>query len=308
MLHELARRFPGAERLAVGPRSLLDLLAMDGLFERAEAWPPGAGDSDSEARRRMREFAPDLALVLPPSFSSAWLAWRSGARERVGFAHEARTVLLTRAVRRPARGEQHLSDEYCALLEPEPGSAPVTPELRLTAESLRSADQIVQALGAGGTRIALIGPGALYGPAKRWPGERFADLARRLTARGLTVLVCGAPAEAEACAAVARAAGVESLATRTDLLTQAGLCARAALAVCNDSGLAHLAAAVGTPTVALFGSTSSAWSAPLGSRVRIVQHAPVCSPCFRRTCRIGYRCLTAIEVGEVDRACRELTT
>lgn len=306
MLHELARRFPGAERLAVGRKPLLDLLAMDGAFERAEAWPPSPGVSRSAARGRMRAFEPHLALVLPPSFSSAWLAWRTGARERVGFAHEARSVLLTRAVRRPARGEQHLADEYCALLAPEPASIPPTPELRLTAESVRRADEIVEALGAGGTRIALLGPGALYGPAKRWPGERFADLARRLRAHGLTVLVCGAPAEAEACAAVARAAGVESLATRTDLLTQAGLCARAALAVCNDSGLAHLSAAVGTPTVALFGSTSSAWSAPRGPRVRVVQHAPVCSPCFRRTCRIGYRCLTAIEVGEVERACREL--
>jgi heptosyltransferase-2 len=306
LLHELARRFPGAERLAVGPRPLLDLLAVDGAFERAEAWPPPSGVSRSEALRRMRAFAPDLAVVLPPSFSSAWLAWRSGARERIGFAHEARSVLLTRAVRRPARGEQHLADEYCALLEPELGNAPAAPELRLTVESMRRADEILAALGAGGTRIAVLGPGALYGPAKRWPGERFADLARRLRAQGLTVLVCGAPAEAEACAAVALTAGVESLAGRTDLQTQAGLCARAALAVCNDSGLAHLAAAVGTPTVALFGSTSSAWSAPRGARVRIVQHAPVCSPCFRRTCRIGYRCLIAIEVGEVERACREL--
>ena len=80
----------------------------------------------------------------------------------------------------------------------------------------------------------------------------------------------------------------------------------AAVAVCNDSGLAHLAAAVGAPTVAIFGSTSSAWTAPLGPRVRIVQRAPVCSPCFQRTCRVGTRCLTAIAVADVERACREV--
>src|SRR5206468_3505619 len=79
-----------------------------------------------------------------------------------------------------------------------------------------------------------------------------------------------------------------ALAGATSLPVQAALCAIASLAVCNDSGLAHLAAAVGTPTVVIFGSTSSAWSAPLGARVRVVQRAPVCSPCFQRHCRIGY--------------------
>jgi heptosyltransferase-2 len=152
----------------------------------------------------------------------------------------------------------------------------------------------------------LLGPGAIYGPAKRWDAARYAELARRLVARGCAVLVCGAPSEVETCEHIARAAGVRSVAGTTDLLTQAGLCARAAVVVCNDSGLAHLAAAVGAPTVALFGSTSSAWTAPLGPRVRIVQHAPVCSPCFQRTCRIGYPCLTAITVDEVERACQAM--
>jgi heptosyltransferase-2 len=76
--------------------------------------------------------------------------------------------------------------------------------------------------------------------------------------------------------------------------------------VCNDSGLAHLAGAVGTPTVTLYGSTSSAWTAALGPRVRVLQHPPVCSPCFRRDCRIGYTCLTRIAVDEVEDACREV--
>jgi heptosyltransferase-2 len=73
--------------------------------------------------------------------------------------------------------------------------------------------------------------------------------------------------------------------------------------VSNDSGLAHLAAATGAPTVVLFGSTSSAWTAPLGPQVRVVQHAPVCAPCFQRTCRIGTVCFAAIAVDEVAAAC-----
>jgi lipopolysaccharide heptosyltransferase II len=120
--------------------------------------------------------------------------------------------------------------------------------------------------------------------------------------------VCGAASDRAVCSEVAAGAGegVVALAGETGIELQAALCAAASVAVCNDSGLAHLAAAVGAPTVAIFGSTSSAWTAPLGARVRVVQRAPVCSPCFQRTCAIGYRCLDAISVADVERACREV--
>ncbi len=93
--------------------------------------------------------------------------------------------------------------------------------------------------------------------------------------------------------------GARVLAGETTLPEQAALAQRAQLAVCNDSGLAHLSAAAGAPTVTVFGSTSSAWTAPLGARARVVQRPPVCSPCFQRTCRIGYRCLDAVAVDDV---------
>jgi heptosyltransferase-2 len=122
------------------------------------------------------------------------------------------------------------------------------------------------------------------------------------------VVACGAANEAATCEAVARAIGgaAVSLAGRTDLLAQAGVCAAARVAVCNDSGLAHLSAALGTPTVVVFGSTSSAWTAPLGARVRVVQDAPVCAPCFQRACAIGTVCLTAVTARAVERACHEV--
>ncbi|HTM57797.1 MAG TPA: glycosyltransferase family 9 protein, partial [Candidatus Udaeobacter sp.] len=112
-------------------------------------------------------------------------------------------------------------------------------------------------------------------------------------------------AERAACDEVASSIGdgTRSLAGRTPLATLAALAAEAALAVSNDSGFAHLAAAVGAPTVVIFGSTSSAWTAPLGPRVRVIQRAPVCSPCFQRRCHIGYRCLEAIEVARVEAEC-----
>jgi heptosyltransferase-2 len=130
---------------------------------------------------------------------------------------------------------------------------------------------------------------------------------RALADHGFQTVVCGVASEGAECEAVAAAVGggAVSLAGATDLAAQAALCARASVALCNDSGLAHLCAAVGTPTVTIFGSTSSAWTAPLGPRVRVVQHAPVCAPCFQRTCRIGYRCLEAVGVERVVRTCLE---
>ena len=317
LLHALRRLHLGAAIDAVGDPAHLELLAPEGVIDRAHAWPRDAAARDGLARE-LRAAPADAAFVLPPSFSSAWFAWRTGARERIGYAHELRGPLLTRALRRPERGASHLSLEYLALAGALAGAPAATRlpgsaaagALPLLAPPPGAAAQAEAALArhAVETRpLAVLGPAARYGPAKRWAPSRFAAVGRALAERGFRVLVCGAPAERSECEAVAAAAGgdVVSLAGATGLPALAALCARAAVALCNDSGLAHLAAAVGAPTVVVFGSTSSAWTAPLGPRVRVIQQAPVCAPCFQRTCRIGYRCLEAVSVERVVRACLE---
>jgi heptosyltransferase-2 len=295
-LHALRAAQPRAEITACGPRGLLELLAPEGLWQRTEALPASTGLAG-----RLRAARFDAALVLPPSFSSAWLAFRSGARLRVGFAHEGRSLLLTHAVRRPARGDLHLSREYLQLAAALGAGEVPLPGLIVDAGAVREAAALLARAGLEGRAFAILGPGAAYGPAKRWSAERFTALGLRLAARGLGVLVCGAASEREVCDTVSAAIGAQalSLAGVTSLPVQAALCARAALAVSNDSGLAHLAAATGVPTVVVFGSTSSAWSAPLGPLVRVVQRAPVCSPCFARDCAIDYACLAAVEVATV---------
>jgi heptosyltransferase II len=302
-LHALRMAHPSAEITACGPRALLELLAPEGLWQRTEALPAAPG-----LIGRLRAGRCDAALVLPVSFSSAWVAFRSGARVRVGFAHEGRSPLLTRALRRPARGDLHLSGEYLRLAASLGATEVPLPGLRLDGGAAGEADVLLVREGLAGGPIAILGPGAAYGPAKRWSVERFAALGLELAARGLAVLVCGAASERETCECVATAIGARarSLAGSTSLSVQAALCARAALTVSNDSGLAHLAAATGAPTVVVFGSTCSAWTAPLGPRVRVVQRAPVCSPCFARSCAIGYACLAAVEVGMVTRVAGEL--
>ncbi len=303
LLHALGGLTPRAALFGVAPAPLLEILAPEARFAATAAW-----GRDARSRRacldRAKRFRAEAALVLPPSFSSAWFAWRSGAPRRIGYAGDGRGPLLSRALGRPARGHRHLSDEYLALavaaglVAAGPAAAP--PDLAAPA----GAQVAAQALLADHPSLAdrprvLLGPGATYGPAKQWGAARFAALGRALQARGYAVIVCGTAGEAALCATVAREAGAVSLAGKTGLAELTELAAHAALAVCNDSGLAHLAAATGTPTVVVFGSTSSAWTAPVGRRVRIVQQAPVCSPCFRRTCRIGYPCLGAVTVDAV---------
>jgi len=302
-IHALRSAHPRAEITACGPRGLLELLAPERLWQRAEALP---GEPGLVGRLRAGRF--DAALVLPPSFSSAWLAFRSGARLRVGFAHEGRSLLLTCAVRRPERGDLHLSREYLQLAAALEAREVPLPGLGVDEAAVREAAALLARVGVEERPFAILGPGAAYGPAKRWSGGRFAALGRQLAGRGLAVLMCGAASEREVCEDVAAAIGApaRSLAGVTSLPVQAALCARAALTVSNDSGLAHLAAATGAPTVVVFGSTSSAWSAPLGPRVRVVQRAPVCSPCFARDCAIGYVCLSAVEVAMVTSAAGEL--
>jgi len=216
----------------------------------------------------------------------------------VGFAHEGRSVLLTRALRRGARGDRHLSREYAEL-----GAAlGITPRAPLPALPVSAAgrEAATRLLGLPpGMPYALLAPGATYGPAKRWPAARFAEAGRRMTAQGWKLFACGGAGEKEACDEVAVACGAVSLAGRTTLPVMAALCAEARAVVSNDSGMAHLAGAVGARTVAVFGSTSAAWTAPLGARVAVAQRPPVCAPCFARTCRIGYRCLEAVTVDDV---------
>jgi heptosyltransferase-2 len=295
LLHAVRAGLPHARIEATGPPALLQLLERERFWDDSAAWPPPAAFGHHA----------DLALILPPSFSSAWHAWRSGARRRIGFAGDHRRVLLTEAWRRPPRGDRHLSDEYRALGASLGLPSVLVPALAPVETERDHAQSLLERTGGVPPAWVVLGPGAVYGPAKRWPAERFAALADRLVTRGATPLVCGGADDRDTArdviARMRTPGAARMLAGETTLPVQLALCSGARATVSNDSGLAHLAAATGAPTVVVFGSTSSAWTAPLGPGTRVVQHAPVCAPCFRRTCVIGYRCLEAVTVEEVTR-------
>ncbi|MGH7730707.1 MAG: glycosyltransferase family 9 protein, partial [Candidatus Eiseniibacteriota bacterium] len=241
LLHGVRRAHPEAEIRAVGPGALLALLASEVTFDTAGPWPVRKGTQDARIAREEREdlgaalhaWQPDAALILPFSFSSAWFAFTTGARVRIGYAHELRSPLLTHALRRPARGERHLSREYLALGAPLGAIAGPLPPLVPPFEADRAAEALIARAGVGAARTAVLAPRSAYGPAREWPADRFTALARRLVSRGHAVIVCGTAAERETCRQVAEGAGpgAVSLAGETDLSTLAALVRRAAVAV-----------------------------------------------------------------------------
>jgi heptosyltransferase-2 len=248
----------------------------------------------------------DAVVLGPTSFGAAWRALRGGARRRLGFATSARGFLLTdRLPGAEYRRDRHQVENYRALagLLGEPSAADV-PQVNIAEPWREEARSLWPA--TGGRRVALQ-PGATYGPAKRWAPDRFAAVARAMLADGHSVLVLGGAGDADDVRAVRDAApGALALASPVRVGTLAALLESADLLVTNDTGPMHLAAAVGTRTVAIFGSTSPTWTRPWGEGHVVVDHPVPCAPCFQRTCRIGYLCLNGVEAERVAAGARAL--
>ena len=249
----------------------------------------------------------DCAYVLPNSLKSALLPWMAGIRRRVGRLGELRYGLINVRWPNPPRGVRPPMVDFYMALAAETGAAsghtrpgpPVEPRLQIDPTVAQAA---MQCHGLTARAYGVFAPGAEFGPAKRWPAKHYAELATRL---GGTVVLLGSPKEAQDAQAIAAAvapdaARVVNLIGQTTLAEAFGLIAQAGWMVSNDSGLMHVAAALGVPQVALFGSSSPLHTPPLSARARVLwlkqdpKHQPPldCAPCFQRTCPLGHlRCL-----------------
>jgi heptosyltransferase-2 len=236
-------------------------------------------------------------FVLPPSFSSAWMAWRSGIPRRIGYHGEGRAWLLSPALRhRHAPRSVHLAQEYLDLLQPWL-DAPLqaTPEAPAAGLELPAgwaeAHRPPRAPAPGS--YVVVAPGAEYGPAKMWPVEHYRAVAAALDGAGWPVLVAGLAKDRPLGEAIL--AGTErglNLCGETDLRGLTALLADARLLISNDSGAMHLGAALGLPQLALFGSTNPTWTGPLNPRAEVLYRAEACSPCYARECPLGhFRCM-----------------
>jgi heptosyltransferase-2 len=301
MLTALRAAEPEARITLVGRWATL--LAGQGVADVALPYPKPLGARRRLARALAAEW-PDVAVLLPSSLESALAAWCWRAARRVGYATDGRVALLTDALPLPVP-RRHQIDEYAALLAPlgVTGGAAV-PSWKLAPDPAQNAEVRQLLAGAGladGARAVGLHLGAAFGSSKLWPAEAFGRLAERLPAIGLTPLLLGTAEDAPAAAAVARAAGapVPSLVGRDRPALLPRLLARLDCLVSGDTGIAHLAAAVGVATVTLFGPTDARLTAPRGRASRALERPVPCAPCFLARCPIDHICLTRIEPDEV---------
>ena len=298
---------PDALVTAIGPWA--PLLAGQAVADAHLRYP-----RDGRLRRRLgallREMKPDVAVLLPNSFESALAARRWGARIRLGYDADMRRVLLTHAASLPSP-RRHQVDEFTGLLEAAGAPAVATrPSWRLGTDEAAEA-QVTTLLDEAGCSGAapLVGLplGAAFGSSKLWPPDSYAGLARGLVERGLEPLLIGSPDDVAVAAAVAARAGTPIASAvgrdRPEMLPR--LLARLGCLVSGDTGVAHLAAAVGVPTVTLFGPTDPRLSAPRGRAGRSLEGLAPCAPCFLPRCPIDHVCMHAISVDSVAHAVEE---
>jgi heptosyltransferase-2 len=254
----------------------------------------------------------DCALLLQNAFSAAWLAWRAGIPERIGYARDARRLLLTRTVRVPRAGEipAHESHYYLELLRRIGWLDKLLTvseiRLQLAPGASGAAESRLEKAGVhlNSLRIALA-PGAAYGAAKCWLPERFAAVADSLVDEfNADVILFGTPSEVEVSRQIAARMSHQpiSLVGQTPIGELPALFSRCQLFIGNDSGAMHVAAAVGVPVVGVFGSTDPYGTAPVTPRRTLVQRKVACSPCFLRECPIDHRCMTRVTVADVHAA------
>lgn len=251
----------------------------------------------------------DQVIVLPGSFKSALIARASGIRRRTGYVGESRYPLLNDIRKLDKAALPLMVDRYTALAYPK-GVAfeqqPDFPSLSVSPAG-RQAALLAHELTPCRSVVAFC-PGAEYGSAKRWPPHHFAVLAKHYVAEGYQIWLFGSAKDYQVAEEVQRLSGslCINLCGRTSLSEAIDLLSLSQLVVCNDSGLMHLAAALGRPLVSIYGSSSPEHTPPLSRHVQIVSLYLDCSPCFQRECPLGHTdCLNQLEPDWVYQAgCR----
>jgi heptosyltransferase-2 len=308
-LHE---RHPGLQLDALAARWVAPVLQRMPEIAAVVDSPFAHGELALKARWRLaRDIAArgyDTAVVLPNSLKSALVPFMAGIPRRIGFTGESRYGLVN--VRHDLdKAALPLMVERFAQLAEFPGTPlprPLSPPLlRSTPENRQKA---LADLGIERpARLVAFCPGAEYGPAKRWPPAHFATLARNLADADYAVWLFGSAKDREVAIEIDRLAPglTRNLCGTTSLGQAVDLLALADFVVCNDSGLMHVAAALGRPLVALYGSSSPGFTPPLSAQATVLSLELECSPCFKRECPLGhFDCLNKLSPAQVFAACR----
>jgi len=266
-----------------------------------------------KAANLLRKQTFDAGLLLTNSFASAFVFFLAGIPQRWGYARDGRGILLTKRVRSDRKSVSHQLEYYLALVAML-GFDVSRPEFSLTLDEkrIRQAQDRLKALNINFDKpIVVINPGAAYGPVKRWPPLRFAELASRLQERkGAQILIIGSAEERSIAEAIA--AGMKTkpivLSGKTTLRELAGLLQQATLLVTNDTGPMHMANALKVPVVAIFGPTDPDSTGPFQEPATVVFERASCWPCKHRECPIDHKCLSDISAEDVFRASERFLT
>lgn len=271
----------------------------------------------TEGRRRLaaelRRRSFDRAVIFPTSFGTAWTLQQAGIPDRIGWAAEGRAPLLTKALPQRLHRGRHQVWKHLLLAEAAGAARPAAPDASwdVSTETAAAGRALLSATGLADRPFAAVHLASFAHAAKRWELPRFAALLDRLAAdQGLAAVLLGSAGEAGVNAeasAMSKRATLFDLSGRSTLPEVLGILSLSRLFVGNDSGIGHLAAAVGTPTVVVFGPTdpdaTRPWDGPRGDgrpvRVAVARRRTVCAPCRFDVCPLDHRCMTGLDVETV---------
>jgi heptosyltransferase-2 len=308
VLTDLRKAYPDAHITAMCRVPLCELLQHDSQINELFCFSKASGFGRRSEKRniieKLRKGKYDLGILLTHSFSSAWWFWQGRVTRRLGYECNGRKLLLTDSISLPENIQnQHLVNTYKMLLLPL--GIPLSdtaPKIFLTEKEVDEARTLLSQHGVTKDHLIVgINPGANYGSAKCWLPERFRAVTQRLLLdKDVYVVYFGDQVTTslvkEICQGLSNR--VINLAGLTSLRELASLISVCDVLLTNDSGPMHIADALGTPVVALFGSTSEIVTGPYRNGKVIHKHAD-CSPCYQRSCPIDFRCMKRIEADEV---------
>jgi heptosyltransferase II len=312
ILTDLRSAFPKASITAMCRTPICELLREDAAIDELFCFTKLANNF---LRRQQRDIIAkiergkfDTAVLLTNSFSSAWWCWQGKVAQRIGYPDHFRRFLLTDKVPWP-KEKMHQVDLYKKLLEPLGiQKSKTAPRLFVSEKEVSESKELLYQRGyKKGQTLIGINPGASYGSAKCWPPDRFRALALELMQEGSLVFFGDSSTFSlvkEICNGLPEQ--VMNLAGVTSLRELACIIKDCDLLVTNDSGPMHIAAAFGTPLIALFGSTDDEATGPYGKPEAVINKRVPCSPCFKRVCPIDFPCMKGISVEEVVETARNI--
>ena len=311
------KAFPRAEVTVLANPWVLPLLENHPAVDRTIVMDKGRGVIHAVKEilliiSRLRNVRFDLAVLFQNSFEAALLSYLGGVHYRVGYDTDVRGVFLTHTViRDKAILSAHQVDYFLGLINAMGWEVTETkPVVYVNEEDRKAVSRMLSSQGIGDNDMLVgLNPGAAYGPAKRWPAERFAVIGDWASKRWIAkVVLFGSASDAAIGEEVAKLMNAEPLNVcgKTTLGQAMALIKRCAFFLTNDSGLMHIAAALNRPLVAVFGPTDHLQTRPISRNARIVRHDFRCSPCLKEVCPLDHRCMLSIEPHEVWREMEDL--